>query len=178
MHFHFLLTALIAHTLIAATAHGAALFCRDGSKIPRVIKLNPKGLFDPTPLNFTQISIDTRSQIAYIAGQTSINRKNEIIGNMLQEQIDQIGTNIKIALRSLSAENEDIVSMGVFIVDYSQERDLPVLNTLTPSIGSPVSTLVGVQSLALPGLLAEIEFRAAVAKRKVRKIACKKKRAF
>ncbi len=67
---------------------------------------------------------------------------------------------MKQALVAAGAGPADIVRMGIFVVDLDEEK-LQAVRTTRDEIlrfdqHPPTSTLLGVQALALPGLLIEV----------------------
>lgn len=79
--------------------------------------------------------------------------------------MEQAFANVKIALAAAGARLDQVVSMTVYIVDYS-EADLEPLARLTaasfPADRLPASTLVPVPRLARDGLLFEITVTVAI----------------
>ena len=68
--------------------------------------------------------------------------------------------NLKKALSAIGATFADVVRTNVYIVNYQTDmlgmiRD--VRSQYLPQDNAPASTLIGVQALALDGLLIEIE---------------------
>ena len=163
--------------IIALTSTCFASFsltrCRNGTPVPRLTTVNPRGIFDPMPFGFSHITIDTENGVAHIAGQTSIDRSGNIIGITLSEQLPLIEENIRIALAELRADFADILSIVVYVADYDSEKDLPVIAQFGTRLGKPVNSLIGVQALALPGLRAEVEVKAIVKRARARHIACR-----
>lgn len=78
-------------------------------------------------------------------------------------------------MEAVGALNEDILRVNAYIKDFNQDTDLAVFQQLGANLGSPVSTLVGVPSLALDTLLVEIELDVAVHRKKVRELRCEEK---
>lgn len=89
----------------------------------------------------------------YISGQIGE-------GDDLESQLRSVYTRLGEQLRAAGAGYSDIVKTTTYIVDYRPE-DLDVFRTVRKSFmgetDMPASTLVGVQSLALPAWRVEIE---------------------
>lgn len=89
----------------------------------------------------------------YISGQIGE-------GETLEEQMKNALTNLKSQLAKHGADFVNIVKMNTYIVNY-QPGDLAVFRGVRQEIFgneiAPASTLVGVQALALPQWLIEID---------------------
>lgn len=94
----------------------------------------------------------------YISGQVGE-------GSTLEEQMKNALANLKIQLAKHGAEFKNIVKMNTFIVDY-KPSDLAVFRGIRQQIFgdeiAPASTLVGVQALALPQWMIEIDATAVI----------------
>jgi enamine deaminase RidA (YjgF/YER057c/UK114 family) len=105
-------------------------------------------------------------RLIFIAGQVALDKDGNLIGRGdLRAQADKALENLVAALAAAGATPADIVKVNTYIVnytsaDYSIIRDARarVFDTQNP----PASTLIGVQALAVEGLLIEIEAIAAV----------------
>ena len=95
----------------------------------------------------------------YISGQIGD-------GDSLAAQLRSVYTSLGEQLRAAGASYSDIVKTTTFIVDYRPE-DLDAFRTVRKEFmgetDMPASTLIGVQSLALPEWRVEIEAVAVVA---------------
>lgn len=81
-------------------------------------------------------------------------------GSDLESQMRSALSNLKEVLGKAGASMEDVVKMNTYIVDYgpqSLETFREVRKELLGDSDMPASTLVGVESLALPDWLIEIE---------------------
>lgn len=89
----------------------------------------------------------------YISGQIGE-------GDDLESQLRSVYTRLGEQLRAAGADFGDIAKTTTYIVDYRPE-DLDVFRTVRKSFmgetDMPASTLIGVQSLALPAWRVEIE---------------------
>eukprot|EP00178_Gracilaria_changii_P021315 TRINITY_DN63389_c0_g1_i1.p1 TRINITY_DN63389_c0_g1~~TRINITY_DN63389_c0_g1_i1.p1 ORF type:complete len:171 (+),score=19.48 TRINITY_DN63389_c0_g1_i1:500-1012(+) len=162
---------LIALALALRTTQ-ASLFCT-GFGGPRLVIINPPTLFDPLPFGFSQIIVDRKNAVAHIAGQTAINQTGSIVGETLPEQLLEVERNIMFALEAVEANITDITRVNSFIVDLDPSTSLPPFIETGIRLGNPVNTLVSTASLAIEGLLVEIQVDAAVSQSFVRRLACK-----
>jgi enamine deaminase RidA (YjgF/YER057c/UK114 family) len=80
--------------------------------------------------------------------------------NDLATQTKQVFENIGLALKAVDATFTDVVKLTYYIVNYKFEYRQTILNVRDKYVSlerPPASTLIGVQALALPDFLIEIE---------------------
>jgi enamine deaminase RidA (YjgF/YER057c/UK114 family) len=127
--------------------------------------INPDSLM--TPRGFTQVvTIAGPAKLVFISGQVAIDKEGKVVGpGDLKAQIRQAAANLKAALTAAGASAADIVKTNTYIVNYKQS-DYSAMRearaALFPDGEPPASTMVGVTSLAVDGLLVEMEAIAAV----------------
>ena len=119
-----------------------------------------------TPRGYTHVVTATGGKMVFIAGQVAWDAKGEIVGKGdLRAQATQVYENLKAALAAAGATFTDVVKMNTYIVNF-KAADLPVIREVRAKYflqeNLPASTLVGVQALAVDGLLIEIEVIAMV----------------
>ena len=104
---------------------------------------SPTGLMDARRF-FSQVVVAPRGTTVYVAGQTGF-RADWSIAPTKEGQMVQAFENVKIAPEAAKARMDQVVSMTVYIVGYS-EADLEPLARLTaeyfPPDRRPASTLV------------------------------------
>ena len=127
--------------------------------------VNPDTLL--APRGYTHVvTIAGPAKLIFISGQVAVDKEGKLVGpGDLKAQIRQAATNLKAALAAVGATSKDIVKTNTYIVnykqsDYSAMRD--ARSELFPEGEPPASTLVGVTSLAVDGLMVEMEAIAAV----------------
>ncbi len=121
--------------------------------------INPDGLVRPGA--YTPAVVTNGGRTIYIAGQVAQNEKGEVVGKGdLAAQAEQVYRNVGLVLKGAGATFSDLVKITVYVVNFKPEhRDLMSqararhVNKDNP----PASTLVGVQSLAKPEYLVEVE---------------------
>jgi len=121
--------------------------------------INPQTL--ATPRGYTHVVTTTGGKMVFIAGQVAWDVKGEIVGKGdLRAQATQAYANLQAALAAAGATTADVVKLNTYVVNF-KSADLPVIREVRgqffPQENLPASTLVGVQALALDGLLIEIE---------------------
>jgi len=103
----------------------------------------------------------------YLSGQVSVDQDNNLVGEHdLARQADQAFQNLQLALAAAGATTMDVVKLNIYIKDYKSGEASIVSEAFRktfPHENLPASTWLGVQSLALEGLLIEIDAIAVVA---------------
>ena len=127
--------------------------------------LNPDTLLKPR--GYTHIvTITGPAKMIFISGQVAIDKEGKLVGpGDLKTQIRQASANLKAALEAAGATPADIVKTNTYIVNYKQSDYSAMREArgeLFPDGEPPASTLVGVTSLAVDGLMVEMEAIAAV----------------
>ncbi len=121
--------------------------------------INPEGLSKPGA--YTQVVRGTGTTIVSIAGQVSIDAEGNVVGKGdFAAQALQAYTNVKIALEAVGATFDQVTKMTVFIVNFSAEEHFGPLIEARAKImpgKKPANTLIGVQALASPDFLIEVE---------------------
>lgn len=161
---------LAAGVTVACAAGGLGGWAAAQSKTARLragekAYVNPAGLMKPT--SYTHVVTAQPGRVVWIAGQVSLNEKGEVVGaGDLRAQTKQVFENLTTALKAGGASWTDVVKVNTYIVNYSAEM-LPALREaraqyMPGNERLPASTLVGVQALARPEFLIEIEVVAVI----------------
>jgi len=125
--------------------------------------INPAGIAPPT--GYTHVVTTDAPKLVFISGQIGIDAQGKIQEG-LRAQTIQVFENIKTALSSVGATFDDVVKVTYLIVNFKAEDRVLVREIRAQYFNAdhpPASTLIGVQALALPELLIEIEATAALA---------------
>ena len=129
--------------------------------------LSPTGLFSTRGLGFTHVVTSAPGKTIHVSGQTAWNAERKLIGGAdLGQQTDQALANLRTALEAAGATPNDVVFTRVFLVNYRPEYAAvlsPLLEQFYAGGPPPGSTWLGVQALAVPGFLIEIEATAVIA---------------
>ncbi len=126
--------------------------------------INPPTL--ATPRGYTHVVTAAGGKMVFIAGQVAWDVKGELVGKGdLRAQATQAYTNLKAALAAAGATTADVAKMNTYVVNF-KSTDLSVIREVRsqffPQENLPASTLVGVQALAMDGLLIEVDAIATV----------------
>jgi len=118
---------------------------------------NPDGIH--TPGAYSHIVRTTGSSLALISGQVGLRADGTLAGNDLESQARQVFANLGTALESLGATPANVAKITAFIVNWSPELRPALAAGRGDFFGDelPASTLLGVQALAQPELLIEVE---------------------
>ena len=126
-------------------------------------RINPTDL--PTPETYTHVIVATGSRLVFIAGQVAEDRQGKVVGpGDLAVQARQAFGNVGRALAAARARPEQVTKITIFVVDFRDEY-LPAIEEGRLALfgdHKPADTLVGVEALAHPGCLIEIEAIAVV----------------
>jgi enamine deaminase RidA (YjgF/YER057c/UK114 family) len=127
--------------------------------------INPDTLLAPRGYSHI-VTVEGAQKLAFISGQVAVDKEGKIVGpGDLKIQIKTAAENLVAALAAVGAKPSDIVKMNTYIVQYKQSDYAAMREAravLFPSGDPPASTLIGVHSLAVDGLLVEIEAVAAL----------------
>lgn len=127
--------------------------------------INPPGMFAAG--GYTNTVTVSGGKMVFIAGQVAFDAKGQIVGKGdLRAQFRQTYENVRIALAAAGATPADVVKLTTYVVNWDPATHRAINRDerakFFPQQNPPASTTVGVQALALEGLLVEIEVIAVV----------------
>jgi len=127
-------------------------------------RLTPVGLFKPAA--YTQVVVAQRRRMVFVAGQVSIDADGKLVApGDFAGQVKQVFANLRTALKGAGASPADVTKLTIFVVGYTAALRAVIGEARAAIFRAgelPASTLVGVQSLADPGYLLEVEAIAVV----------------
>ncbi|MGI8779946.1 MAG: RidA family protein [Solirubrobacteraceae bacterium] len=125
--------------------------------------INPEGL--PTPASYTQVIAATGSRLVFVAGQVADDAQGNLVGpGDVAAQAHQVFANVGRALAAAGAGPEQVTKITIYVVHHRPEY-LPDISQARMAVfgdHKPADTLVGVEALAEPGYLIEVEAIAVV----------------
>jgi len=131
---------------------------------------NPKGLAPPPGYSYV-VEATGPGRIIYFAGQLGVDMDNKMVGADFRSQCHAAFDNMTKSLKAASASWDDVVKINNYLVDI--QANMPafreVRDTFLNRKAPPASTTIGVQALARPGGLFEIEAVAITGKNKSKK---------
>jgi enamine deaminase RidA (YjgF/YER057c/UK114 family) len=118
---------------------------------------NPGGLYHPP--TYSHVAIAQGSRMVFISGQVGFDADGQLVGEDHYSQAEQAFRNVATAVEAVGGSTESIVKITVFVVDHRPQLLEPLMNARAAAFGEhkSASTYVGVQALARPGLLVEVE---------------------
>ena len=125
------------------------------------VRINPRELYESTRFGFSHAALDTGNGVIHLSGQVAWDAQCNLVGaDDLALQTRQALANIKIVLAAAGSSIEDLVRLRTYIVNH----DIHKLGVVTAELAgfygdiTPApNTVIGVQALALPEFLIEIE---------------------
>lgn len=127
--------------------------------------LQPEGLVATQPYGFTQVVVSPPGKTLYISGQVAWDETGKVGSDDFEEQVKKALENLDLALKAGGAARRDVAHIRVYIPNHDREKLMPLARQLEAFFGKaapPAQTLIGVQALALPEFLIEIEATAVV----------------
>ena len=128
--------------------------------------LQPEGLFASQSMGFTQVVTSPPGKLVFVSGQVAWDEDMKVVGaGDLAAQATQAASNLEKALAAAGATMADLTQVRLYVVNYSPDCLGPLgpaFKALAASGKPPAQTLIGVQALATPELLIEIEAVAVV----------------
>jgi enamine deaminase RidA (YjgF/YER057c/UK114 family) len=121
--------------------------------------INPPTL--PQPPGYTQVVKTSGGTTVYVAGQVAWDANGGLVGDAdFEAQTRQVFSNLMAALDAVGARPEHLVKVGIYIVGHDPDKLAVVRRVRDEAFGDitpPASTLLGVESLAVPGLMIEAD---------------------
>jgi enamine deaminase RidA (YjgF/YER057c/UK114 family) len=121
--------------------------------------LNPKTLAPPP--GYSQVVEVTGGSLVFVAGQVSWDEDGGIVGRGdFEAQARQVFNNLVRALDAVGATPAGLAKLGIYVVDHDVDKLAIIRRVRDEILGvdePPASTLIGVQRLALPDLMIEVD---------------------
>ena len=99
--------------------------------------------------------------MVFVSGQVSMDAEGKLVApGDFAGHAKQVYANLRAALEGAGATPADVTKLTTFVVGYQPELRLLLAearHTVFGAAALPASTLVGVQALAEPGYLVEVE---------------------
>ena len=128
--------------------------------------INPQTMYQSVPFGFSHAVEQNGGRTLHLAGQVAWDSKGELVGaGDLAAQTRQALANLKTVLAEVGATPADIVRLRTYVVNHSPDKLGPVTEEIVAFYGDATpaaNTFLGVQALALPDFLIEIEATAAL----------------
>jgi len=126
-------------------------------------------LIDPedlhTPQSYTHVIAATGGRLVFVAGQAADDAHGQLVGDGdLAAQARQAFANLGRALAAAGARPDQVTKITIYVVHHQTEY-LPIISEARIAVfgdHKPTDTLVGVETLAEPGYLIEVDAIAVV----------------
>lgn len=123
--------------------------------------INPDSMYASVQYGFSHAIKASGTVTIHCAGQVAWDKNYQVVGSGdVGAQARQSLSNLKEVLAAAGATPADVVRMRTYIVNHRPEYLHPIGSALAEFYGDvtpAANTLIGVQSLALPEFLVEIE---------------------
>ena len=120
--------------------------------------VNPPEL--PTPESYSQVVVATGSRLVFVAGQVADDPEGNLVApGDLAAQARQAFGNVGRALAAAGARPDQVARITIYVVHHRPEY-LPQISQARIAVfgdHKPADTIVGVETLAEPGYLIEVE---------------------
>ena len=121
-------------------------------------RLTPDALFKPTA--YTQVVVASGRRMVFVSGQVSMDAGGRLVApGDFAGQARQVYANLRAALEGAGTSPAAVAKLTTYVVGYKPELRPLLAEARGAVFGAdlPASTLVGVQALAEPGCLLEVE---------------------
>ncbi len=123
--------------------------------------VNPSELYEAVPFGFSHAIESEGGRMLHLAGQVAWDAEANLVGEGdMAAQAAQAFANLTAVLAARGATAANVVRLRTYVVDYSPDH----LGAIGPAIAAfygdvtpAANTLLGVSSLAMPGMMIEIE---------------------
>ena len=103
-------------------------------------------------------SVEDAQKVIFVSGQAAISSEGAVVGEGdFEAQTHQVFENLRTVLNTAGADFDAIVKITVYLTDISQLPKFGQIKAGYIKGPQPASTAVGVNALALPGMMIEVE---------------------
>ena len=119
--------------------------------------INPDEL--PTPKSYTHVAAATGSRLVFVAGQVADDARQSRRSRRSGAQAHQAFANVGRALAAAGAGPDQVARITIYVVGHRSENLSLISEARIAVFGDhkPADTYVGVETLAEPGYLIEVE---------------------
>lgn len=129
-------------------------------------RINPTGMYNSLQYGFSHAAISEPGRLLHLAGQVAWDKDAKLVGpGDLGAQARQALANLAEVLADQGLGPQHLVRLRTYVVNHSPEKLEPVVGAMMEFWGGTMpcaNTWIGVQALALPDFLIEIEATAAM----------------
>jgi enamine deaminase RidA (YjgF/YER057c/UK114 family) len=105
----------------------------------------------------------TGGSLLFLAGMSPVDEQRRLVGlGDFDRQVEQVWENMRLAIEKAGGTMTDVVTMTVFLTDMRHGNRFIELRRQKFGRDFPASALIGIDQLAVPGMLVEIQAVAAI----------------
>jgi enamine deaminase RidA (YjgF/YER057c/UK114 family) len=121
--------------------------------------VNPKSLYDGSPLGLSQGTIDEESSLLFVSGQVAWDLQQSVTDDTVAGQFSLALQNLKTVLAEAGSSVDDLLHMRIYVRGELEDHMEALGPILSSFLGSARTSLtgVGVASLASRRTLVEVE---------------------
>ena len=131
-----------------------------------VTRINPDNMYNSMNFGFSHATVSQEGGLLHLSGQVAWDKDTNLVGGGdLAAQTRQALANLKAVLADQGLTPADLVRIRTYVVNHSPDKLGPIGQEIAAFYGDAlpaVNTLIGVQGLAMPEFLIEIEGTAAL----------------
>ena len=131
-----------------------------------VKRINPENMYNSVNFGFFHATVSQEGGLLHLSGQVAWDKDNNLVGgDDLAAQTRQALANLRAVLADQGLGPADLVRIRTYVVNHSPDKLGPIGQELGAFYGDVLpaaNTLIGVQTLAMPEFLIEIEATAAL----------------
>lgn len=128
-------------------------------------RINPSEMYNSLTYGFSHAAVSEPGRLLHLSGQVAWDKDYNLVGgDDLALQARQVFANLKSVLADQGLTPADLVRIRTYVVNHSPDKLEPVAGELMAFYGDAMpaaNTWIGVQALALPEFLIEVEATAA-----------------
>lgn len=130
-------------------------------------RLAPKGQADSQKQwNYSQVMVvEPGARLVEVAGTTGDDERGNMVSPDMRAQVERGFADVEKSLRAAGATGRDVIRVRMYVVGLDADKHWPIINEqMRKHFGDrgPTATLVGIQALAAPDILFEMEPTAAL----------------
>jgi enamine deaminase RidA (YjgF/YER057c/UK114 family) len=122
--------------------------------------VNPPALHDPVPFGYSHsVAVPASSALVLISGQYGSGPDGTLVSADFSEQVVNAFANVAAVLAAQGLNLTDVVQLRTYVVDLDFAKLGAISAVVHDTWGTmpPTQTLIGVASLAMPGIAFEVE---------------------
>lgn len=126
----------------------------------------PADMWPSAQYGFAQVVTTEAKKLVFCAGQTAWDKECNLVGgDDLGQQMAMCLKNIGSALAEAGATYKDVCRLTIYVVNFDPSMNETISNEINKVFDKdhlPANTLLGIQALAMPEFLVEMEATAVI----------------